>query len=100
MNKNMPVIYAQAEEKYLKTVVLNAHSDNVLYLDSAHTIAVSHDELMNLCLKGSLVVKKDSVYYMPVSFQEKSGEIEVTIATAISTGASTSLVVKSKTTKS
>lgn len=99
MNKNMPTTYATADEKYLRAVVLNAHSDNVLYLDTNHQIAVTHDELMNLCVKGLLVVKKDSTYYRPVFFKENSGEVEVTIATAIGTGTSTSLVVKSKTAK-
>ena len=99
MNKNMPVTYAHADEKYLAAVVLNAHTDNVLYMDAEHQIAVSKDDLMNLCLKGLLVVKKDTTYYRPVFFKENSGEIEVTIATAIGTGTSTSLVVKSKTAK-
>lgn len=92
MNTN----FAKSEEKYAKSVVLYAHSDNVLYKDEGHTTAVTHDELMNLCMKGMLIVKKDSIYYFPVFFQEKSSEIEVTIATAISTGASTSVIVKSK----
>lgn len=94
----MNINFAKSEERYAKSVVLIAHSDNVLYKDAEHTIAVTHDELMNLCMKGMLVVKKDAVYYFPVFFQEKSGEVEVTIATAIGTGTSTSLVVKSKST--
>lgn len=99
MNKNMTVHYANAEEKFAKSVVLMAHTDNVLYMDAGHTMAVNHDDLMNLCMKGLLVVKKDSTYYRPIFFKENSGEIEVTIATAIGTGSSTSLVVKSKTVK-
>lgn len=95
MNKKMPVTYAGSEEKFAKSVVLHAHSDNVLYLDADHTIAVTHDELLNLCLKGLLIVKKDDTYYAPIHFKENASEIDVLIATDMETGTT----VKSKSTK-
>lgn len=92
MDKNMPVTYARSEEKFAKSVVLHAHSDNVLYKDAEHTIAVTHDELLNLCLKGMLIVKKDDTYYAPIHFKENASEIDVLIATDMETGTT----VKSK----
>lgn len=82
----MDVRYANAEEKFVKSVVLYAHSDNILYRDEAHTVAVNHDELLNLCMKGLLIVKKDDAYYTPVHFKENAGEIDVLIATDLETG--------------
>lgn len=92
MNK----IYAQAEEKFAKTVVLYAHSDNVLYLDAEHTTAVDRATLLNLCVKGLAVVFDTDTYYFPVSFKDNTTDVSVVIATSIGTGTSTSKTLKSK----
>lgn len=94
MNK----IFADAEEKFVKTVVLYGKSaDNYLYTDEDCTEAnrVDKDTLMNMCLKGSTICY-DETYYTPVSFKEDSGHVAVTIATNIATSASTSVTLYSK----
>ena len=91
----MTKIYAKSEEKFVKTVVLYGHSDTYLYADEAHTTKINKDDLLDLCLKG-VTIKYESAYYTPVFFKENAGVVEVTIATAISTGASTAVVLYSE----
>ena len=94
----MKKIYADAEEKFVKTVILyGKNSDKYLYTDAdcAETDRIDKDALMNACLKG-LTVSYDGTYYTPVSFKEDSGHVVVTIATNIATSASTSVALYSK----
>lgn len=91
----MTKIYANSEEKFVKTVVLYGHTDNYLYVDEGHKTKINKDDLLDLCMKGT-TIKYESAYYTPVFFKENSGAVEVTIATAISTGASTAVVLYSE----
>lgn len=76
----MTKIFADAEEKYVKNVILYGHTDNYLYTDAEHTQKVDKDTVMNLCKKGVLV-DYQSAFYAPISFKENSGHLEVVIAT-------------------
>lgn len=91
----MKHIYANAEEKYVMNAILYGHTDNYLYEDESHTQKISAKEVMNACLKGAIINYK-SAYYQPAFFKENSGHVEVTIATAISSSTSTSVVLYSK----
>lgn len=91
MNK----IYADSEEKWVKTVVLYGHTDKYLYEDADHTTKVDKDTAMNLCLKGVKIMYSDA-YYMPVFFKEESGYVAVTIATTIASSTSASVVLYSE----
>lgn len=86
MNK----VFSNSEEKWVKTVILYAHSDNYLYTDEAHTEKIDKDTLLDLCLKGVTVMYEEG-YYTPVSFKEESGHLTVTIATAIDASSSASV---------
>ena len=92
----MTKIFADAEEKFVKTVALYGHSDNYLYVDESHAEKIDKDTLLDLCLKGMAVINYESAYYTPVLFKENSGAIEVVIATSIGTGTSTSVTLYSK----
>lgn len=78
--KNMNVVYADAEEKYIKNVILYGHTDKYLYIDEAHKTKVDAETLMNLCKKG-LIVVYNGFHCAPICFKENSGHIEVTVAT-------------------
>lgn len=91
----MKHVYADAEEKYVMNTVLYGHTDTYLYEDEAHTQKISAEEAMNACLKGAIINYKDA-YYLPVFFKDNSGHVEVTIATAISSSASTAVVLYSE----
>lgn len=88
---NMTVVYADAEEKYVKNVILYGKTaDNYLYTDSKCSEAnkVDKDTLLNLCKKG-VIINYNSTYYMPLFFKEESGgSVSVTFATAVSASAS------------
>lgn len=89
-------IYATAEEKYVKNVVLYAKTgDNYLYADSTHTQKIDKDTLMNLLIKG-VIVLYEGAYYTPVMFKDNTTNVSATIATNIATGASTSVVLYSE----
>lgn len=90
----MKHIYADAEEKYVMNTVLYGHSDTYLYADESHTQKIDAATLMDVCQKGALI-HYEGAYYLPVFFKENSGHVEVTIATAIATGASTAVVLYS-----
>lgn len=95
---NMTVVYADAEEKYVKNVILYGKTaDNYLYTDSKCSEAnkVDKDTLLNLCKKG-VIINYNSMYYMPLFFKEESGgRVSVTFATAsASASAATTLYSK------
>lgn len=76
----MTKIIADAEEKYVKTVIVHAKkSDSYVYADAGFNKKISKDELLNLCKKG-LMISYGGVYYTPVCFKEEtSGYASVTI---------------------
>lgn len=96
---NMTVVYADAEEKYVKNVILyGKSSDNYLYTDSKHSEAnkVDKDTLLNLCKKG-VIINYNNVYYMPLFFKEESGgSVSVTFATAVTAASSAATTLYSK----
>lgn len=96
---NMTVVYADAEEKYVKNVILYGETaDNYLYTDSKCSEAnkVDKDTLLNLCKKG-VIINYNSTYYMPLFFKEESGDsVSVTFATAVSASASAATTLYSK----
>lgn len=87
-------IYADAEQKYVMNTLLYGHTDEYVYLDSAHTQKIDKDTLHEILSKGA-IIHYESAYYTPVFWKENSGHLDVTIATAIATGASTAVVLKS-----
>lgn len=96
---NMTVVYADAEEKYVKNIILYGKtSDNYLYTDSkcSEVNKVDKDTLLNLCKKG-VIINYNSTYYMPLFFKEESGgSVSVTFATAVSASASAATTLYSK----
>lgn len=96
---NMTVVYADAEEKYVKNVILYGKTaDNYLHTDSKCSEAnkVDKDTLLNLCKKG-VIINYNSMYYMPLFFKEESsGSVSVTFATAVSASASAATTLYSK----
>nr|DAT80863.1 MAG TPA: hypothetical protein [Caudoviricetes sp.] len=95
---NMTVVYADAEEKYVKNVILyGKSSDNYLYTDSkcSEVNKVDKDTLLNLCKKG-VIISYNSTYYKPLFFKEEAGNVSVTFATAVSASASAATTLYSK----
>lgn len=91
-------IYADAEEKFVKAVVLfGKNSDDYLYSASTCTEndKIDKDTLMELLKKG-VVVSYENAFYQPIFFKENAGAVEVTIATAIGSGSSTAVLFYSK----
>ena len=100
--KNLHVIYADAEEKFVKNIVLYGKSgDNYLYTDAAAATAatsdkrVDKDTLLEICQKGVLI-SYGGVFYAPLYFSESSGSVGVTFATAISASASAATTLYSE----
>lgn len=83
------LVRPDVDEVHVSNVVLYGHSDNVLYYDVEHKISVSNAELMDLLKKGIVLIHDTDVYYLPVMFKDDDGTTKVTVATAISSGAST-----------
>ena len=83
---NMTVVYADAEEKYVKNVILYGKTAD----------KVDKDTLLNLRKKG-VIISYNSTYYMPLFFKEESGgSVSVTFATAVSASASAATTLYSK----
>lgn len=81
----MNTIYADANEKYVESVVLYGHTDKYLYEDEAHKTKVDKDVVLNLCQKGLLTVVYNGFTCNPVCFKENAGHAEVTVATGTTT---------------
>lgn len=75
--------YSDAEEKYVRSAILYSHSDNVLYEDAKHTVPVNRATLMNLCMKGLvLVYHTDSTYYTVAAFKDNTTDVSISIETS------------------
>lgn len=92
MNK----IFGDAKDKYVSNVVLYGHSDNYLYLDEGHTEAVNRETLLDLCMKGLVLVSYSGSYYAPISFTDNTTDVSVVIATSIGASSSASVTLKSQ----
>ena len=102
--KNMDVVYADSEEKYVKAIVLYGKaSDNYLYLDAASATSATEDNridkdtLLEICKKG-LIVSYGDTFYAPISFKSdtSAGATSVTFATTINASSSASVTLYSK----
>lgn len=91
-------LFQDADEKYLSSVVLYAKdtSDGFVYADAGNTVNVDRETLLNLCMKGLVVVLYKGVYHRPVYFKDSAGTVTVTIATTIGASNSAILELKSK----
>lgn len=79
--RNFDVVYADADEKYVKTVVLYAKtSDDYVYKAAGATEQdkIDKDTLLDLCKKGVMVVL-DGVYYVPSQFKDATTYTTLTI---------------------
>ena len=92
------VIYADADEKFVKGVVLYGKTSNdYLHSNSACEEAdrIDKDTLIELLKKGVLI-SYNGTFYTPLFFKDNSGVVEVTFATAISSSASSATMLYSK----
>lgn len=92
------VVYADAEEKFAKTIILYGKTTNN-YLNKTSACAekdrIDKDTLLELLKKGVLI-SYDGTFYTPLFFKENSGAVEVTFATSISASTSAATVLYSK----
>lgn len=96
--RNYDVIYADAEEKFVKRVILYGKaSDAYVYAKSGATEddKIDKDSLMEILKKGA-VVSYEGAFYTPAFFKENSGHVELTFATALSAAGTTAVVLNSK----
>lgn len=91
-------IFGNAADKYVNKVVLYVKdtSDGFLYVDSAKTQNINRADLLDLCMKGLVLISYKGAYYNPVYFKDNATDVTVTIATAVNASTSASLDVKSK----
>lgn len=69
----MSKIFANSEEKFLKSVVLYGKaSDNYVYFDDTYANKVDKDTLFNLCNKKLVTVLYGSAYFTPVTFSKNT----------------------------
>lgn len=92
MNK----IFGDAKDKYVASVVLYGHTDTYLYEDEGHTQAVNRETLLDLCMKGLVLVAYEDSFYHPISFTDNTTDVSVVIATEIGASSSTAVTLKSK----
>lgn len=90
--------FIDAVDLHVASVTLYAKdtSDGFVYEDAAHTKTVDRATLLNLCMKGLVMVLYKGVYHRPVFFKDSAGTVTLTIATAIGASDSAKLELKSK----
>lgn len=77
----MTKIFVDAEEKFLSKVIVYAKADDeeVCY-DAKKTNPVPKAELMNLLMKGLVLIKHEDAFYVPANFADKTTHIEVNVS--------------------
>lgn len=70
------IIYHDAGEREIRAVVLYAN-ESKLYVDTEHTVEVSHDDAFDLCEKGFLRVFDTDTFYSVTSFKDSDGTLTV-----------------------
>lgn len=96
--KGYDAIYADAEEKFVKNIILYGKtSDNFVHATSKTTEEdkIDKETLLELLKKG-VVVKYNDDFYTPISFADETTHAALTIATTIGTGSSASVVLNSE----
>lgn len=76
------VNYANADEKFVKTVTVYAKkSDNFIYADSSCTQKIDKEMMTELCVKGLAVVAYEKAFYPVAAFKENTTKkcLDVTI---------------------
>lgn len=77
----MTKIFVDAEEKFLSKVVVYATADDgELCYDSTKNQQVPKNELMNLLMKGLVLIKHEDAFYVPANFSDKTTHIEVNVS--------------------
>lgn len=79
----MEHIYAQSEDKWVKTTVLYGKSgDNYLYVDASCTDKkeLTKEVVLDILMKGTKVLY-GGVYYTPLNFKDNATNVSVTIGT-------------------
>lgn len=94
----MTLNYINADDKNVASVTLYAKdtSDGFIYADAKTTQTVDRATLLDLCMKGLVLVLYKGAYHHPVFFKDSGGTVTVTIATAIGASDSAKLELKSK----
>lgn len=72
-------LFAKSEEKFAKSVVLYADSDNYLCSDEDATEKVSKDVVENLFKKGMLKVVTEDAVYAPTTFVDATTYVTVSL---------------------
>lgn len=96
--RNYDAIYADAEEKFVKSIILYGKaSDAYVYAKSGMTEddKIDKDSLMEILKKGA-IVSYGGAFYTPAFFKENSGHVELTFATVLSAAGTTAVVLNSK----
>lgn len=76
----MYTVFNNAGEQELRKVVLYAHTDNFLYVDDKHKIKVAAAELLDMCMKGLVLVTIDGkTFNSPVAFKNETTYVSVNV---------------------
>lgn len=76
------VNYANADEKFVKTVTVYAKkSDNFIYADAACTQKIDKEMMTELCVKGLALVSYEKAFYPVAAYKENTTKkcLDVTI---------------------
>ena len=82
----MEKIFSNAEEKFVKNVVVYGNA-NKAYYDAEHKDQIPAAELLNMCRKGNVLVVYNNAFYFPVAFKEVKNVVTVSIYDVLATAA-------------
>lgn len=74
--QNFDVVYHDAGEREIRAVNLYANASK-LYVDSKHKTEATHDQVLDLCMKGFARIFDTDTFYAVTSFKESGGNLTV-----------------------
>lgn len=66
------VVYHDAGEREIRAVVAYLN-DSALYTDAKHTVKLSYEDALDLCVKGYLRIFATDTFYAVTSFKDTAG---------------------------
>lgn len=88
----MKMLYSSADEKFVKSIIVYADGDKVLYQDSAGSVAVVAEDVIDAFKKNMLLIADGNEIFKPISVDTENETFNAVTTTTVETVTTTTVV--------